>query len=239
MNRLLILVFTLCFTACPSPDPSPSDVGAGMPDSGAIAADTGPGGASDTGAAAADAQAPPIDASEPPADVGRPPVDVSDLLECTAAMQCQLVPSQCCAPCGAPEAEQLVALAGRQAGQARERYCAGQNPNNCPRCPEFPARETLRATCLQNSCTLVDLEQESFTGCSADSDCTLTLSMCCDSCTTHGADDFIAVRQDQLQNARQAYCGDAPPMCPACIGRVLPGLSATCVAGTCNVDSQP
>lgn len=234
MNRLVISVLALCCAACPDADTPQSDAGASVVDSGSLALDSG----SDVGILPDDAGMQSADASEPVVDAGRPPVDVSDLLECSSAMQCRLVPNQCCAPCGAPEAEELVAVNGEQVGQARERHCVGQNPGGCPRCPEFPARATLRATCLQNSCTMVDLEQDSFTTCSADSDCTLTLSMCCDSCNQHGADDFIAVRQDQLQNTRDAYCGDQRPMCPACVGMVVPGLSAKCVAGACLVEAR-
>ena len=234
MNRLFILVLAVCCTACPNSDSPSPDTGAGMVDSGSVVLDSG----SDAGDGLVDAGVQQLDASEPVVDAGRPPVDVSDLLECSSAMQCRLVPNTCCSPCGSPEADQLVAVNGRQAGEARERHCEGQNPNGCPRCPEGPVRDTLRATCLQSACTMVDLAQDSFTTCSVDSDCTMTLSMCCDSCTEHGGDDFIAVRQDQLQNTRNAYCGDEPPMCPACVGVVLPGLSAKCVAGACVVETR-
>ncbi|MDE0883531.1 MAG: hypothetical protein OSB21_13145 [Myxococcota bacterium] len=231
MNRLVTLVLAASCAACPDADiPSP-DAGPNPTDSGSHIS-------ADVGIAPVDAGVQTGDASVPVVDAGPPAVDVSDLLECSSAMQCRLVPNQCCAPCGSPEAEQLVAVNGERASQARERYCEGQNSNDCPRCPEGPPRQTLRATCLENSCTMVDLELASFTTCSADSDCTLTLSMCCDSCVPHGADDLIAVRQDQLQNVRDAYCGDEPPMCPACSGAIIPGLSAKCVAGSCFVQER-
>jgi hypothetical protein len=213
-----------------------TDVGHTAPDSGAPVVDAGTT-AADAGAVVLDAGSPGRDAGTPAADAGQAPVDIGDLLECELAMQCTLVPNQCCHPCGEPRADQLVAINRRQSQEANNRYCEGHD-RNCPRCPERSPRDTLRATCLQNRCAMVDLEMPMFTTCSADTDCTMTLSMCCDSCNEHGVDDLIAVRRDQLRDVRNAYCGDRPPMCPACIGMIQPGLVAKCVESVCTIQAE-
>jgi hypothetical protein len=252
MFRSITLCFTAALVGCPNSGAISPSMDAGNPasDSGSITVDTGAPSrdagssgndagtqAADTGASTVDAGQSAPDAGTEASDAGRPSVDIADLITCERAMECALVPNQCCYPCGDPQPEQLVAVNGRRTGEANERYCEGHD-RNCPRCPQRPIRATLRATCLQSACTLVDLESPVITRCVEESDCVLTLNMCCDTCDPHGADDLIAVRRDQLQTVRQAYCGDRPPNCMACIGTIMPGFSAACIEGACAVRAE-
>lgn len=104
--------------------------------------------------------------------------------------------------------------------------CEGAD-RGCPDCYE-PTEPTLRGTCRDGRCEVLDLASRDLAACDRDEACVLRNSVCCDC----GAAPWIAVRADRVAAVSEALCG-AIATCPACAAPYPTHLRARCIESRC------
>ncbi len=133
---------------------------------------------------------------------------------CTRNDDCIVRPASCCGACGAATRGDVIAVNKDRATAYANDHCSGVG---CPAC--FAEQDaTLIATCESNRCTVVDLLADSSTGCTADSDCRVRTSSCCECGGALDRAHLVAVGNEAAFSSLVCDgqgCPDCAPIYPA------------------------
>jgi hypothetical protein len=132
--------------------------------------------------------------------------------ECQVASDCALVYGGCCAPCGPPPREALLAVPKSKEVETRSALCTGGTA--CGQCyvadPE-PLASLFAAGCVEHRCELVDLRASDISSCKTDSDCVPVGRGCCPADTSDPA-DYVGIHKAADTTILQ--CSPVPPCVP-------------------------
>jgi hypothetical protein len=140
--------------------------------------------------------------------------------ECTTHADCRLQSRTCCAGCGTPAADLLVATSATAATLVDADMCIGDPNAGCPECQQG-YNPTLYSFCLGGECRMADVTAQA--DCQTDQDCKLLSKGCCE-CSQDVRTDLIAVNQ----NTRDL------PFCPVLSCEGCSHEPDGQVAATCN-----
>lgn len=112
--------------------------------------------------------------------------------DCTTHADCRLQPRTCCAGCGTPDADLLVATSATGATLVDADMCIGDPNAGCPEC-EQGYNPALYSFCLGGECRMADVSAHA--DCETNDDCKLLSKDCCQ-CPDDVRTDLIAVSQD-------------------------------------------
>lgn len=151
-----------------------------------------------------------------------------DYVHCVRNDDCVIRPASCCGACGAATRGDVIAVEKTRAALYASDHCAGVG---CPACYAEPD-PTLLATCVDHKCAVVDLLAHDSTSCSADGDCRIRTTSCCE---CNGATDrahLVAV-SSEVDFSPLVCDGQA---CPECAPLYPVNVSASCnESGHCVV----
>jgi hypothetical protein len=169
----------------------------------------------------------PRDGSAGDASADAPSLD--DLEKCEAAGTCILGEAGCCGVgCGTPTLASFTPIHWDAQPTLRARTCSAPQP--CPNCAT-QLEPNFEAFCRSSKCTAIDVRTDAISACTADMDCALRYSTCCEPC---GAPDFglLAMRADALSEYRSQVCLPNAGGCPKCAVTYPPGAHAVCDGAT-------
>jgi hypothetical protein len=157
-----------------------------------------------------------------------------DPATCNTPLDCTLVASMCCGPCGEATLQNTVAVNTRYTGVVQSQpSCA---LIDCAACDPSP-NPWLGATCREGRCVAFDARQTELTACAEHADCRLRGGLgCCENCAA-SPEEFVAL--NRMANTEPLLCGGAPIACDACIPAIPPGFSAFCTDGRCQTGWLP
>jgi hypothetical protein len=162
-------------------------------------------------------------------------VDVSAVLgPCTLTSECVVRPASCCGECGGATRTDVTAINRKYARAYQENLCA---LFTCPDC-HMASDPTLIARCQSGTCRVADLNELSLTTCSADADCRVRVTSCCECGGSVALDDLIAIRRDAEAEYREIAC-DPATACDECLPPYPQHAAAVCSDGRCVVSGLP
>jgi hypothetical protein len=142
------------------------------------------------------------------ADVGPP-----SWSSCALNSDCMLADNSCCGVCSQPELGDVDAINRNESGDHYAAVCDELDPL-CPGCPSLP-NPWLGATCDVDVCTAFDLRESDLVTCTADADCRLRATSCCECGGDTGRDALIALAGDEFPSYLALVC-DPETDCLAC-----------------------
>jgi hypothetical protein len=95
---------------------------------------------------------------------------------CDAHADCGLQARTCCASCGPPELDSLIAVNGQSLGMKDAGLCWGDPAADCGKCVQA-ANPTVYSACVDGQCRLLDVAE--YAECTKDEDCGLRTKDCC------------------------------------------------------------
>ena len=158
-----------------------------------------------------------------------------DLRSCAKTSECVVIPESCCGSCGAATRDDIIAINSARSADYGKQVCGEQV--GCPAC-YMEQDANLVATCRAGRCEVVDLLEESFTECSAASDCRLRTHDCCECGGGVDAGQIIAIRTDGESGLVEIIC-DPQQACPECAPTPPVGFVAECSSGRCRATPDP
>jgi hypothetical protein len=142
---------------------------------------------------------------------------VPDWAVCSANGDCTLASSGCCPGCGAQTLADVDGVNKHDLAVHIHDVCP--QPAYCPKCATA-SNPNLLATCSAGACVAVDVRQESATACTADADCRLRTTGCCECGGSLAPNELIAINTGK-EAAYEALLCDAHTVCPDC-GPIYP-----------------
>jgi hypothetical protein len=142
------------------------------------------------------------DGSGKPADWGR----------CVTNSDCVLASSGCCDACGEPALDDVDAVNAELADEHFADVCPSPSP--CPLCP-VARNPDLHATCSDDACVAFDIRKHPSSNCSADDECRLRVTGCCECGGSTAAWDLIAINPRSEGEYQKLVC-DADQACATC-----------------------
>ena len=148
-------------------------------------------------------------------------------LACRESPDCTVTFSGCCPSCGEASVENSIAIARSSVEAYRAEACG--EASVCTGCFTIP-NPYLQASCIEGSCTLVDVNTPPYVSCSESSDCMLRSAACCPCDESQGR---IAISASAEAAYAALVCGQGPS-CPTCSGAdEVTDLDALCHEGRC------
>lgn len=147
-------------------------------------------------------------------------------LACSESPDCTVTFAGCCPSCDEGSVENSIAIAKSSVEAYRADACG--EASVCPRCFAIP-NPYLQASCVEGTCTLVDINTPDYVSCSESSDCMLRTAACCPCDESQGR---IAISAAAEGAYSQLVCGQGPS-CPTCAGGEVTDLDALCHEGRC------
>lgn len=152
-------------------------------------------------------------------------------LACSEPSDCTVTFSGCCDTCAESSVNNSIAIAKSSVEAYRADACG--EASVCPRCISL-GNPYLQASCIEGSCTLVDVNTPPYVSCSESSDCILRTAACCPCDDSAGR---IAI-SGAAETAYTDLVCDAHPICHECAGGgEVTDLDALCHEGSCIVRS--
>jgi hypothetical protein len=139
-------------------------------------------------------------------DASRP-----DYYACEVPSDCVVLPESCCGTCGAPTRGDAVAVA-REKSAAFQIAACGSRPE-CPACAPLFIDPTLVATCQEQRCELIDLNEHEASACETDDDCRVRTPDCCPCGGDTSVGRLIGVSSERAY--AELVC-DPEQACPEC-----------------------
>jgi hypothetical protein len=146
--------------------------------------------------------------------------------DCTRSSECVVVPASCCGSCGAAARGDAIGLNRDRVAAYSSSVCGG---DGCPACYQAPD-PTLVAPCRAGTCAVVDLREHSSTECTADAECHVRTSSCCEC-----GGDMNALVAVSDASAYGALVCDPDQACGECAPIYPPEVTARCADGVCTV----
>ena len=151
---------------------------------------------------------------------------------------CVLTSRTCCGVCGAPTADDVIALRRDEVDAYRRGVC-GPDPVGCPACATQP-NPSLVAVCADPGCAVRDLGRagDPATACTTDAGCVIRSAACCE---CGGGAPYLALAVDHAADYAALVC---PPgtACPECAPLPPADLEAYCDAssgpGVCRIRAR-
>jgi hypothetical protein len=152
---------------------------------------------------------------------GSPPVGWE---VCELNSDCALTAASCCGVCGEPALGDVDAVNRERLDQHLEDVCP--DPQPCPKCA-VATNPDLHATCDNGACLALDIRAHGASACSADDDCRLRVTGCCECGGSTASWDLIAIRSDGEATYEALVC-DPAWACDACVPVYPPDVEAYC-----------
>lgn len=131
---------------------------------------------------------------------------------CADNSECELALDRCCGPCGEPTLDDFDAINGEYREEHREAVCP--EPEPCPECASQP-NPALGATCEDSLCRGFDVRTMDLSACTADDDCRLRVTECCECGGDTSPASLIAIRADANAEYQSLVC-DVETGCAGC-----------------------
>jgi hypothetical protein len=159
----------------------------------------------------------------------------SEAAACMTSLECTLIPSRCCGPCGEATLQNMVAVNTSHTTVVQAQpSCA---VIDCVPCDPPSSNPWLGATCHEGRCVAFDARQTELTACAEHADCRLRGGLgCCENCAA-SPEEFVALNRSA--NTEPLLCGGVPILCDACTPAIPPGFSAFCTNGRCQTGWLP
>jgi hypothetical protein len=141
--------------------------------------------------------------------------------QCETHADCVLDSRTCCAPCGMPEADQLMATQTDSVRLAEAGSCLGVPGGTCPACATDQSPVVYPA-CIDGECGVLNLAD--LARCDSDEDCRVSTKDCCECNSDMGPSGVIGVN---LSFTSPPYCDS--PSCDEC------QAPSTDAIATCNL----
>jgi len=153
---------------------------------------------------------------------------------CAVNSECVLAPSSCCSPCGKPGLSDVDAINQARSAEHGEDVCP--SPTSCPACAT-ELNPDLHATCDGSRCRALDIRAQDASACTADDDCRVRATGCCECGGVTDAYALIAINTSEETLYSDLVC-DPGRACPACAPVYPAGVTAVCAAdGHCAVQA--
>ena len=148
---------------------------------------------------------------------------------CDGPGQCVITHGGCCAGCGMPEAETVVAVNAAQIEGYRESVCP--EGGACPACAT-QLNPNLFAYCDAGHCRAADVRTHAVSACATSADCTLRFGTdCCEPC---GGSNEMLTAVSGAGGLSSLVCGAFMP-CPPCVPQYPTDATVICDLGHCQV----
>jgi hypothetical protein len=152
---------------------------------------------------------------------------------CDAPGDCLLHAATCCGVCGEPAVSDSFGVNYALINSYHAKLC--KDVTTCPACKEQP-NPSLSAFCRGGQCQVIDVHQDTISGCTTDADCVLRQgNQCCD-CGTADASQYVAISAAGQAEFESQVCGHGVGACtkgcagapPSTIGAVCDGATKHC-----------
>ncbi len=152
---------------------------------------------------------------------------------CAANSDCVLADNSCCGVCSQPELSDVDAINQNEVSDHYADVCDEPDPQ-CPACALMP-NPWLGATCEVELCAAFDLRETELVTCTADDDCALRVTDCCECGGDTNREALIALTTDAVASYVGLVC-DPETTCPACEPSYPDTVEAFCsAAGRCDI----
>lgn len=151
---------------------------------------------------------------------------------CSANSECTIAAKTCCGVCGKPALEDVDGVNQDQLEAHKQAVCP--TPVACSACPT-QSNPDLFATCAEATCKAVDVRSDPSSECSADDDCRLRVTACCECGGSTASFDLIALNRSKEAIYTKQVC-DPMQACDLCLPVYPRDVEAHCAAdGHCEV----